>query len=42
MKFTLKSDNIFKTVCLACGAAVLILLAGFFIQLLWASSEAWS
>ena len=42
MRVTPKSDNIFKAVCLACGAAVLILMAVFFIQLLWASSEAWS
>lgn len=41
MRVPLKSDNIFKVVCLACGAAVLILMAGFFIQLLWASSDAW-
>ena len=39
---TIKTDSCFKAVCLACGAAVLILTAGFFIQLLWASSEAWS
>ena len=41
MRIPLKRDNIFKVVCLACGAAVLILMAGFFIQLLWASSDAW-
>lgn len=39
---TIKTDSCFKAICLACGAAVLILTAGFFIQLLWASSEAWS
>lgn len=42
MKLTLKSDSVFKTACLCCGAVMLLLMAGFFIQLLWASSEAWS
>lgn len=41
MKFTFKSDTVFKGICLACGAAAILLMAGFFIQLLWASSDAW-
>lgn len=42
MKLPLKSDSVFKTACLCCGAVMLLLMAGFFIQLLWAGSEAWS
>lgn len=40
-KSTIRHDNIFKIVCLCCGAIVLLLVAGFCIQLLLASSEAW-
>ncbi len=34
-------DRFFKILCLCCGMAVLLLLAGFFVQLLWASADAW-
>lgn len=41
-KSTIKIDNLFKHICLCCGIMVLLIVAGFFIQLMWASSAAWN
>lgn len=37
-----QTDGGFKGVCLICGVSVVVLTCGFFVQLLWASREAWS
>ena len=41
-KSTIKIDSLFKNICLCCGITVLLLVAGFFVQLMWASSDAWN
>lgn len=37
----MKTDSCFKGICWFCGSLVLLLTAGFFIQLLLASTDAW-
>ncbi len=36
-----KTDDLFKYLCLGCAALIGLLMLGFFIQLIWAGSDAW-
>lgn len=37
----IKTDSAFKAICYCCGLLALLIMVGFFVQLLWSSSEAW-
>lgn len=41
MAGTAWSDGVFRRVCLGCAGGILVLMVAFFIQLSWASGEAW-